>query len=381
MEIYGYIRENPVFESLKQRISKDKRTILHYAASMDNNDFNLSNNDSTTKWRVQEGHSRENESFLEESEGFLEGKVGIIGGRSPNSCLVMLQLILLGESKLQINNLDNEICDGVIRWGINTGTMITTVEKTMDDRKYFEFDDEMVKAQKAAATNKWELFAEIIDKRERLIDPFDLFGNTAIHAVARAGKTEIFRKLLNNMLSETERLDALRWKNLEGNTVLHEAVMLDDPKMVDVILGIDKKIMEGVMLDTDKIMADDKRPLLELQNNACESPAYRAANLHHASPTSHPHTTPNLREPPPPPPPASASHPTSTRSPTSHRHLHASPRESPPTSSARPLQPPPPPREPSRPKSIATQPHHRQPHTVAPTKQKEKRSQPSRMRR
>ncbi|KAL2336604.1 hypothetical protein Fmac_011050 [Flemingia macrophylla] len=157
--------------------------------------------------------------------------------------------------------------------------MITSVEKTTDEEKYVKFDDEIVKAQKAAATKNWELFEEIVDKKELPLKcPFDLFGNTAIHAVARSGKTHILKKLLNDMPSETERICALRLENREGNTVLHEAVLLDDPNMVDAIFEIDNKTMVYVMLHLhNEIMADDKRPLLELQNNACETPAYRAA--------------------------------------------------------------------------------------------------------
>ncbi|KAL2336599.1 hypothetical protein Fmac_011045 [Flemingia macrophylla] len=128
----------------------------------------------------------------------------------------------------------------------------------MDETKYDKFDDERVKAYEAVVTNNWERFEQIVNTKELLSKPFDLFRNTAIHLVARSGKSQIFRKLLNNMLSETERFDALRWKNGEGSTVLHVA---DDPNMVEVIMD----------------MADNKYSLLELPNDDFETPAYRAA--------------------------------------------------------------------------------------------------------
>ncbi|XP_029130896.1 uncharacterized protein LOC109816612 isoform X2 [Cajanus cajan] len=135
-----------------------------------------------------------------------------------------------------------------------------------DEKEYFKFDDEIVKAQKAAAMKKWEQFKAIINNKELLKKPFDMFGNTAIHVVARSGREQqqVLIELLH-MLSHTEQLDALRWQNCEGNTVLHEVMLLDDPKMVDVIMEV------------DKMMEHDKKPLLEIVNNANETPAYRAA--------------------------------------------------------------------------------------------------------
>ncbi|TKY66016.1 transient receptor potential cation channel subfamily A member 1 [Spatholobus suberectus] len=135
----------------------------------------------------------------------------------------------------------------------------------MGERKYITFADKIVKAQKAARDKNWKDFKKIFDENKELLSKeFDLFGNTPIHAAARSGEEQLLRELLQ-MLSQTEQLEALRWKNYEGNTPLHEVIFLDDPNMVDVIMKI------------DKIMPHNREPLLELTNNSNETPAYRAA--------------------------------------------------------------------------------------------------------
>ncbi|TKY66015.1 hypothetical protein E2542_SST08877 [Spatholobus suberectus] len=138
-------------------------------------------------------------------------------------------------------------------------------EKEMSERKYITFDHKIVKAQKAAVEKNWKGFKDIfVDNKELLSKPFDLVENTPIHAVARLGKEQLLRELLQ-MLTETEQSEALRKPNHEENTVLHEVILVEKnpEKMVDTIMKY-------------KIMPDEE-PLLELRNDHNETPAFRAA--------------------------------------------------------------------------------------------------------
>lgn len=137
---------------------------------------------------------------------------------------------------------------------------------------YIRFDDDMVRAQKNAVAKNWEDFKSIMMNRKELLSmPFDLFGNTPIHAVARAGNGELLRELLQN-LYPTEQMEALTRKNHEDNTLLHEVVLLDDPDMVDMIINEFDKKLKGYN-DDDEVLSS----LLDELNDHKETPAFRAA--------------------------------------------------------------------------------------------------------
>lgn len=135
-----------------------------------------------------------------------------------------------------------------------------------DQPEIYIFDEKTVKAQKCAARKDWKGFKEVFEKESaRLLDPFDLFGNTAIHAVTRSGKTKLLRELMD-MLPETEQREALKMENQEGNTLLHEAALNKDLTTVDAIMELGQKLLRG-----------NHQELLLLVNTTKETPLFRAA--------------------------------------------------------------------------------------------------------
>ncbi|XP_061375901.1 uncharacterized protein LOC133317994 [Gastrolobium bilobum] len=140
-------------------------------------------------------------------------------------------------------------------------SVISETESKMGVPKY-HFDREMVVAQKLAGKKDWKHFKEIFDRNKgKLLDPFDLFGNTALHAVARSGTRQLLHELLNK-LNENEKKNALEKPNREGNTLLHEAVFNEDLKMVDVIMRF-----------------YPLHAMLEFRNESGETPVFRAARF------------------------------------------------------------------------------------------------------
>lgn len=148
-----------------------------------------------------------------------------------------------------------------------------------ETKKYF--DRKMVMAQKAAKKKDWERFKNIFkENKEELFEHFDMFGNTAIHAVARLGNSKLLKELLE-MLSETEQKVALRKPNDEGNTILHEAIFGRTKQyfeIVDIIMNFDQK-------------RQNEEPLLEIENNTGETPMFRAARFGNLRMLKHIHDT------------------------------------------------------------------------------------------
>ncbi|KAK7395276.1 hypothetical protein VNO78_15827 [Psophocarpus tetragonolobus] len=143
--------------------------------------------------------------------------------------------------------------------------------------KLFTFPDKIVEAQKAAVAKNWESLKDIFKDKKLLFEKVDLFGNTVIHAAVRANQKQLLKDLLN-LLTPHEQLQALRKPNDERNTPLHEAVLLNDPVMVDMIM---ERISAAKDIWTSSLeQANDSNeipPSLEQANDSNETPPFRAA--------------------------------------------------------------------------------------------------------
>lgn len=131
------------------------------------------------------------------------------------------------------------------------------------------FDEKMIKAQRAARTENWGEFKEIFEKdKKRLLDPFDLFGNTAIHIVTRSDSPQLLQELLQ-MLPEQERWQALRKGNCVNNTLLHEIIFCTTLEMAGVVFKFEKELQSE----------ETQGSLVEVTNDSGETPLFRAAKL------------------------------------------------------------------------------------------------------
>ncbi|CAJ1933842.1 unnamed protein product [Sphenostylis stenocarpa] len=67
------------------------------------------------------------------------------------------------------------------------------------------FDETTIRAQRAASNGNWRLFRKILEKdTKRLLEPFDLFGNTPVHIATRSNNPRFLHELLE-VLSVKER--------------------------------------------------------------------------------------------------------------------------------------------------------------------------------
>jgi len=135
-------------------------------------------------------------------------------------------------------------------------------------------DETTVRAQRAARGGNWRMFKKILEEdTKRLVGPFDLFGNTAIHVATRSNNPGLLRELLE-LLSEEERWHALRKGNCVNNTLLHEIVFCTTVEMAGVVLKFENEAAP------EDIPEEKKRvPLLEIVNDSGETPLFRAAKL------------------------------------------------------------------------------------------------------
>lgn len=134
------------------------------------------------------------------------------------------------------------------------------------------FDETTIRAQRAATSGNWRLFKKIMldeDKnKKRLMEPFDLFSNTAIHIATRSNNPQLLRELLEALPKE-DRWHALRKGNCVNNTLLHEIIFCTEVEMAGVVFMFEKEAEE------------EKKglPLVELVNDSGETPLFRSAKL------------------------------------------------------------------------------------------------------
>ncbi|QCD88758.1 hypothetical protein DEO72_LG3g3308 [Vigna unguiculata] len=148
----------------------------------------------------------------------------------------------------------------------------------MAEGEVLKFDETTISAQRAARSGNWRMFKKILEKdTKRLVEPFDLFGNTAIHIATRSNNPGLLRELLE-MLSEKERWHALRKGNCVNNTLLHEIIFCTTVEMAGVVLKFQN---EAAPEEISEEIPEEKRrvPLLEIVNDSGETPLFRAAKL------------------------------------------------------------------------------------------------------
>ncbi|XP_020973742.1 ankyrin repeat-containing protein ITN1-like isoform X3 [Arachis ipaensis] len=132
------------------------------------------------------------------------------------------------------------------------------------------FDEKMISAQRAARSENWREFKKIFEvDRMRLLDPLDLFGNTAIHIATHSDNPNLLQELLE-MLPRQERWRAMRMGNCVNNTLLHEIIFCTTVDMAGVVFKLEKELQEEV---------ESYDPLVEVRNDSGESPLFRAAKL------------------------------------------------------------------------------------------------------
>ncbi|XP_054779476.1 uncharacterized protein LOC129287285 [Prosopis cineraria] len=141
------------------------------------------------------------------------------------------------------------------------------------------FSERIRRAQGASRSGNWRAFKEIFqeDKKDLLKD-LDLFKNTAINVATRSDSPQLLKELLE-MLPEQERWVAFTKKSCEGNTLLHEIVLICKVvEMADVVLDFEKKMPWPLPEAAAEEEEEEKgRPLLERKNSKGETPLFRAA--------------------------------------------------------------------------------------------------------
>ncbi|KAL1324438.1 hypothetical protein HN51_034598 [Arachis hypogaea] len=131
------------------------------------------------------------------------------------------------------------------------------------------FDEKMISAQRAARRENWREFKKIFEEdRMRLLEPLDLFGNTAIHIATHSNSPNLLQELLE-MLPRQERWRAMRMGNCVNNTLLHEIIFCTTVEMAGVVFKLEKELQQE----------EPYEPLVEVRNDSGESPLFRAAKL------------------------------------------------------------------------------------------------------
>ncbi|KAF7825649.1 ankyrin repeat-containing protein ITN1-like [Senna tora] len=137
-----------------------------------------------------------------------------------------------------------------------------------------KFDFKMEEPQIASLEKDWDRFKSFFRTNpEALMEPFDLSGNTPIHAAVRSHDLALVKDLLDTIPDrDGDRWRALRKGNAHRNTVLHHVIHCKRVEMVDMLLEYEKDV---------KVPPEEHHrnnpPLLELGNDLGETPIYRAA--------------------------------------------------------------------------------------------------------
>ncbi|KAI4353976.1 hypothetical protein L6164_002889 [Bauhinia variegata] len=133
----------------------------------------------------------------------------------------------------------------------------------------------MMEPQRDLEKGDWESLKKFFQEHnEALLEPFDLSRNTVIHRVAALNKPKILRDFLG-MLSPRDQWHALRRKNVDGNTVLHNGEL--SVEIAKIVLGYEKLPQPSEDEIYPEQHPEKELPLLEIRNAKGETPIYRAA--------------------------------------------------------------------------------------------------------
>ncbi|KAL2988668.1 hypothetical protein AAZX31_11G099400 [Glycine max] len=148
------------------------------------------------------------------------------------------------------------------------------MEKEEEREEMSMFDETTIRAQRAARSGNWRLFKRILEEdTKRLLEPFDLFGNTAIHIATRSNNPWLLHELLE-VLPAKDRWHALRMGNCVNNTLLHETIFCTRVEMAGVVFKFEKEAPPEDAPEEKKGL-----PLVEIINDSGETPLFRAAKL------------------------------------------------------------------------------------------------------
>lgn len=139
------------------------------------------------------------------------------------------------------------------------------------------FNERIRRAQKAVSSENWRAFKQIFDEdaRDLLVD-FDLFQNTAINVATRSNNPRLLRDLLQ-MVPEEDMWVALRRRNCEQNTLLHEVALHKAVEMADVVFEFEMRAAPPWTVAEEE--EDGKRRLVEIRNTKNETTLFRAAKF------------------------------------------------------------------------------------------------------
>ena len=149
--------------------------------------------------------------------------------------------------------------------------------ETEGEGEEYKFEKKMETPQRALIHKNWKAFKKFFTKEgyRTLMEPFDLAQNTAIHVATSFNNPQFLRELLE-MLPPTDRWRALRKRNANRLTVLHEAVLCPNIEVVDVILKYEKELPTPPAEEIGEPDEEKQRPLMELKSDLGETPLYRA---------------------------------------------------------------------------------------------------------
>lgn len=113
---------------------------------------------------------------------------------------------------------------------------------------------------------------------DALFDPITAYKDTVFHIAAqRKGSKEALRVLLR-MVPQTRRLELLKMKNIQGNTILHEVASTGNVEDADSL--ITKLSSSKVPTVADELETGEiRKQILGVRNNLGETPLFRAAEF------------------------------------------------------------------------------------------------------
>ncbi|KAK1551862.1 hypothetical protein Q3G72_006094 [Acer saccharum] len=113
-----------------------------------------------------------------------------------------------------------------------------------------------------AQTENIDLLAELLSACPSSIEDLTVRCETAVHVAVKNGRLSAFKVLLG-WLRRANKEEILKWKDEDGNTVLHIATFTNQPKVVELLIGtanVNAKNFNGLTaMDMFHLMAGDSK--------------------------------------------------------------------------------------------------------------------------
>ncbi|KAK3189307.1 hypothetical protein Dsin_028868 [Dipteronia sinensis] len=110
-------------------------------------------------------------------------------------------------------------------------------------------------------TEDIDLLAELLSACPSSIEDLTVRCETAVHVAVKNGRLSAFKVLLG-WLRRANKEEMVKWKEEDGNTVLHVATFTNQPKVMELLIGtvnVNAKNFNGLIaMDMFRLMGDSK---------------------------------------------------------------------------------------------------------------------------